>query len=78
MTLSSYLHDSAAQEADDSRPVNALGKIVREEGHGEQDKGLHHPHVLWNCMQYRVTEQLVQNLPLTSEQKFRFGLACPG
>ena len=26
---------------------------------------------------YRVTEQLVKNLPLTSEQKFRFGLACP-
>ena len=26
---------------------------------------------------YRVTEQLVQNLPLTSKQKLRFGLACP-
>ena len=24
---------------------------------------------------YRVTIQLVQNLPLTSKQKFRFGLA---
>ena len=27
---------------------------------------------------YRVTIQLVANLPLTSEQKFRFGLARPG
>ena len=27
---------------------------------------------------YRVTGQLVQNLPLTSKQKFRFGLARPG
>ena len=27
---------------------------------------------------YRVTEQLVQNLLLTSKQKFRFGLAWPG
>ena len=29
-------------------------------------------------LQYRVTEQLVQNLPLTSKQKFLFGLAWPG
>ena len=27
---------------------------------------------------YRVNIQLVANLPLTSEQKFRFGLAWPG
>ena len=27
---------------------------------------------------YRVTHLLVQNLPLTSKVKFRFGLACPG
>ena len=27
---------------------------------------------------YRVTIQLVQNLPLTSKQKFRFGLPWPG
>ena len=27
---------------------------------------------------YRVTIQLVQNLRLTSRQKFRFGLVCPG
>ena len=27
--------------------------------------------------EYRVTIQLVQNLPLTSKQKFRFGLARP-
>ena len=27
---------------------------------------------------YRVTHQVVQNLPLTWKQKFRFGLACPG
>ena len=27
---------------------------------------------------YRVTHLLVQNLPLTSKEKFRFGLACPG
>ena len=27
---------------------------------------------------YRVIIQLVANLPLTSEQKFRFGLARPG
>ena len=27
---------------------------------------------------YRVTEQLVQNTPLSSKQKFRFGLARPG
>ena len=27
---------------------------------------------------YRVTIQLVANLPLTSEQKFRFGLVRPG
>ena len=27
---------------------------------------------------YRVTIPLVQNLPLTSKQKFRFGLARPG
>ena len=26
---------------------------------------------------YRVTITLVQNLPLTSNQKFRFGLTCP-
>ena len=26
---------------------------------------------------YRVTIQLVANLPLTSKQKFHFGLACP-
>ena len=26
---------------------------------------------------YRVTHLLVQNLPLTSKAKFRFGLACP-
>ena len=26
---------------------------------------------------YRVTHQVVTNLPLTSQQKFRFGLACP-
>ena len=26
---------------------------------------------------YRVTIHLVQNLPLTSKQKFHFGLACP-
>ena len=29
-------------------------------------------------MFYRVTHLLVQNLPLTSKVKFRFGLACPG
>ena len=29
-------------------------------------------------IEYRVTEQLVQNLPLNSNQKFRFGLARPG
>ena len=27
---------------------------------------------------YRVTHQVVTNLPLTSKHKFRFGLACPG
>ena len=27
---------------------------------------------------YRVTHQVVTNLPLTSKQKFRFGLAWPG
>ena len=27
---------------------------------------------------YRVTILFVQNLPLTSDQKFRFGLACLG
>ena len=27
---------------------------------------------------YRVTTQVGPNLPLTSEQKFRFGLARPG
>ena len=26
---------------------------------------------------YRVTHQVVTNLPLASKQKFRFGLACP-
>ena len=26
---------------------------------------------------YKVTIQLVANLPLTSKLKFRFGLACP-
>ena len=29
-------------------------------------------------MKYRVTIQLVANLPLTLKLKFRFGLACPG
>ena len=27
---------------------------------------------------YRVTHQVVTNLPLTSKQKFPFGLVCPG
>ena len=35
---------------------------------------LHSTYVL----QYRVTHILVQNLPLTSKEKFHFGLACPG
>ena len=30
------------------------------------------------CHLYRVTHQVVTNLPLTSKQKFRFGLACHG
>ena len=29
-------------------------------------------------VQYRVTQNVGQNLALTSKQKFRFGLACPG
>ena len=29
------------------------------------------------AVSYKVTIPLVQNLLLTSEQKFRFGLACP-
>ena len=29
-------------------------------------------------LEYRMTIPLVQNLPLISKQKFRFGLACPG
>ena len=29
------------------------------------------------CALYRVTHQVGSNLPLTSKQKFRFGLACP-
>ena len=34
---------------------------------------------LWQwSVYYRVTIQLVQNLPLTSKQKFRFGLDWPG
>ena len=28
--------------------------------------------------EYRVTHRVVTNLPLTSTQKFHFGLACPG
>ena len=27
---------------------------------------------------YKVTHEVVQNLPLTSKQKFSFGLARPG
>ena len=27
---------------------------------------------------YRVSQHIVQNLPLTLVQKFRFGMACPG
>ena len=33
---------------------------------------------IWTPRAYRVTIPLVLNLLLTSEQKFRFGLACPG
>ena len=46
--------------------------------------------VVWECLRdvddvppcyasplYRVTHQVEPSLPLTSEQKFRFGLACP-
>ena len=33
---------------------------------------------IWPPRAYRVTIPLVLNLLLTSEQKFRFGLACPG
>ena len=48
----------------------------------DQDTGSFTLYVLqYRCMRqmgkYRVTEQLVQNFPLTSGQKFRFGLACP-
>ena len=38
--------------------------------------GLHVPEVKYFALNYReVTIQLVQELPLTSKQKFRFGLA---
>ena len=40
---------------------------------------VHHVHIVTkNQIQYRVTIPLVQNLPLTSEQKFRLGLSWPG
>ena len=35
-------------------------------------------HKILQLCKYRVTIPLVQNLLLTSKQKFRFGLACPG
>ena len=39
--------------------------------------GYHHSDRGWKSSMYRVTHQVGSNLPLTSEQKFRFGLACP-
>ena len=40
----------------------------------------HHPlPTPYKChLMYRVTHHVVQNLPLTSKHKFRFGLARPG
>ena len=49
---------------------NFESEIDKKEGEG-------HVHVRME-MDYRVTIPLVQNLPLTSKQKFRFGLAMPG
>ena len=40
------------------------------------EKGWRYNMVIRNV--YRVTIPLVKNLQLTSRQKFRFGLACPG
>ena len=45
---------------------------------GISEKALSQPSLNIRYKLYRVTHLVVQNLPLTSKQKFHFGLAWPG
>ena len=50
--------------------MKVLGQILT--GYHGLQPGMDHMSI------YRLTHQVVTNLPLSSKQKFRFGLACPG
>ena len=71
-----HARDRAAEPGRGRRGIQRRRDVVAERGHHLQVPVSFEKKSLVRTL-YRVTITLVQNLQLTSNQKFRFGLTCP-